>query len=159
MTGTFIDTILICTMTGLSIVITEAWKVPGLKGVTVTSYAFSHGLPFSNTVASFILMMCLVFFAFTTILGWNYYSERCLEYLTPSKKANKAFKYIYIFNVFIGSFISLSTVWTISDIFNGLMAIPNMIAIFALSGVIVKETKAFFKEDKQEILDISTEVN
>ncbi|HBZ51048.1 MAG TPA: sodium:alanine symporter family protein, partial [Erysipelotrichaceae bacterium] len=64
-----------------------------------------------------------------------------------------------IFNVFIGSFISLSTVWTISDIFNGLMAIPNMIAIFALSGVIVKETKAFFKEDKQEILDISTEVN
>ncbi len=158
MTGTFIDTILICTMTGLSIVITGAWKMPGLKGVTVTSYAFSHGLPFSSNVAAFILMMCLVFFAFTTILGWNYYSERCLEYLTPSKKANKIFKYVYIFNVFIGSFISLSTVWTISDIFNGLMAIPNMIAIFALSGVIVEETKRFFKES-QESLEISAQLD
>ncbi len=82
MTGTFIDTIVICTLTGLSIVLTGAWQVDGLEGVQVTTYAFQNGLPFPHVVSSFVLMMCLVFFAFTTILGWDYYSERCLEYLT-----------------------------------------------------------------------------
>lgn len=82
MTGTFIDTIVICTLTGLSIVLTGAWKVPGLEGVQVTTYAFQKGLPFPNEFAAFVLMLCLVFFAFTTILGWDYYSERCLEYLS-----------------------------------------------------------------------------
>ncbi len=78
MTGTFIDTIIICTMTGLSIVITGAWDI-GLEGVAVTTHAFQTGLPFAPQVSSFLLMACLVFFAFTTILGWNYYGERCLE--------------------------------------------------------------------------------
>lgn len=82
MTGTFIDTIVICTLTGLSIVLTGAWQVEGLEGVQVTTYAFQNGLPFPAEVSSFILMLCLVFFAFTTILGWDYYSERCLEYLS-----------------------------------------------------------------------------
>ena len=82
MTGTFIDTIVICTMTGLAIVMTGAWQVNGLKGVAVTTYAFNNGLPIPTVISSFLLMMCLVFFAFTTILGWDYYSERCLEYLT-----------------------------------------------------------------------------
>ncbi len=82
MTGTFIDTIIICTMTGLSIVLTGAWQVEGLEGVRVTTYAFNQGLPIPASVSSFLLMLCLVFFAFTTILGWDYYSERCLEYLT-----------------------------------------------------------------------------
>ena len=77
MTGTFIDTIVICTLTGLSIVITGAWQVEGLEGVAVTSYAFENGLPFPARVSALILMLCLVFFAFTTILGWDYYSERC----------------------------------------------------------------------------------
>ena len=85
MTGTFIDTIVICTMTGLSIVLTGAWQVEGIEGVQVTTYAFQHGLPFPGQV-SFVLMICLVFFAFTTILGWDYYSERCLEYLTHGHK-------------------------------------------------------------------------
>ena len=79
MTGTFIDTIVICTMTGLSIVLTGAWQVEGLEGVAVTTYAFQNGLPFPSQVSAFVLMICLVFFAFTTILGWYYYSERCLE--------------------------------------------------------------------------------
>ncbi len=150
MTGTFIDTIVICTLTGLSIVLTGAWQVPGLEGVDVTTYAFQQGLPFPPQISAFILMLCLVFFAFTTILGWDYYSERCLEYLSGGNiKHVKIFRWIYILAVFIGPYMTVSAVWTIADIFNGLMAIPNMIAIFALSGVVVKETRDFFQRHKE----------
>ena len=150
MTGTFIDTIVICTLTGLSIVLTGAWQVPGLEGVDVTTYAFQQGLPFPPQISAFILMLCLVFFAFTTILGWDYYSERCLEYLSGGNiKHVKIFRWIYIIAVFIGPYMTVSAVWTIADIFNGLMAIPNMIAIFALSGVVVKETRDFFQRHKE----------
>ena len=149
MTGTFIDTIVICTLTGLSIILTGAWKVEGLEGVAVTTYAFQKGLPFPAEVSAFILMLCLVFFAFTTILGWDYYSERCLEYLSGGNmKHVTIYRWLYIFAVFIGPYMTVSAVWTIADIFNGLMAIPNMIAIFALNGVIVKETKDFFQRHK-----------
>ena len=151
MTGTFIDTIVICSMTGISIVLTGAHLQPGLEGVNVTSYAFQNGLPFPSQVSAFVLMLCLVFFAFTTILGWDYYSERCLEYLSGgSKKSVMVFRWLYILAVFIGPFMTVSAVWTIADIFNGLMAIPNMIALFALSGVVAKETKSFFKKMKEE---------
>jgi len=150
MTGTFIDTIVICTLTGLSIVLTGAWQVKGLEGVGVTTYAFQKGLPFPPEVSAFVLMLCLVFFAFTTILGWDYYSERCLEYLSGGNmKYVKIFRWIYILAVFIGPYMTVSAVWTIADIFNGLMAIPNMIAIFALSGVVAKETRDFFKRHKE----------
>lgn len=155
MTGTFIDTIVICTMTGLSIVLTGAWKVDGLEGVQITTYAFQKGLPFPEQLSAFLLMLCLVFFAFTTILGWDYYSERCLEYLTGGKmKSVKVYRWLYIIAVFIGPYMTVSAVWTIADIFNGMMAIPNMIALFALSGVIAKETKDFFARRKNgEIAD------
>ena len=150
MTGTFIDTIVICTLTGLSIVLTGAWQVEGLEGVQVTTYAFQNGLPFPAEVPSFILMLCLVFFAFTTILGWDYYSERCLEYLSGGNmKHVKVYRWIYILAVFIGPYMTVSAVWTIADIFNGLMAIPNMIALFALSGVVVKETRDFFQRHNE----------
>lgn len=146
MTGTFVDTIIICTMTGLAIVITGAWQVEGIEGVAVTTYAFNQGLPIPQVVSSFLLMLCLVFFAFTTILGWDYYSERCLEYLTGGKmKVVKVYRWLYILAVFIGPYMTVKAVWTIADIFNGLMAIPNMIAIFALSGVVIAETKEFLK--------------
>ena len=100
-------------------------------------------------------MLCLVFFAFTTILGWDYYSERCLEYLSKgSKKTILTYRWVYILAVFIGPYMTVSAVWTIADIFNGLMAIPNMIAIFALNGVVVKETRDFFTRHKNgEIQD------
>ena len=151
MTGTFIDTIIICTMTGLSIVLTGAWQQEGLEGVQVTTYAFQEGLPISEQVAAFLLMLCLVFFAFTTILGWDYYSERCLEYLSgKNKKVILVYRWLYILAVFIGPYMTVKAVWTIADIFNGLMAIPNMIAIFALSGVVVKETKDFFKRHAEQ---------
>ena len=145
MTGTFIDTIVICTMTGLSIVLTGA-HTQGLEGVAVTTYAFQKGLPFGESGCAFLLMACLVFFAFTTILGWDYYSERCLEYLVgPKKAALNVYRWLYILMVLIGPFMTVSAVWTLADIFNGLMALPNLIAILALSGVIVSETKSYFK--------------
>ena len=144
MMGTVIDTLVICTMTGLCIVITGAWDM-GLEGVSVTDKAFQMGLPLPNQLCSFILMICLVFFAFTTILGWDYYSERCLEYLCGGKlKVVKVYRWIYILAIFIGPYMTVSAVWTIADIFNGLMAIPNLIALVALSGVVVAETKIYF---------------
>lgn len=149
MLGTYIDSIIICTMTGLAIVITGTWNI-GLEGVEVTTKAFQLGLPFPSAVASFILMICLIFFAFTTILGWNYYSERCLEYLTGNKqKIVKMFKWLYIFCVFAGPYMTVKAVWTIADIFNGLMAIPNLIAVLALNGVVVAETSIYFKKLKK----------
>lgn len=149
MTGTFIDTIVICTLTGLSIVLTGAWQADGLKGVQVTTYAFQNGLPIPAQISGFILMVCLVFFAFTTILGWDYYSERCLEYLTcKNQKTILIYRWLYILAVLIGPYMTVSAVWTIADIFNGLMALPNMIALFALSGVVARETRQFFRSGK-----------
>ena len=148
MTGTVIDTLIICTMTGLSIVVTGAWNI-GLEGVSVTNRAFQMGLPFPEQVSSFILMICLVFFAFTTILGWDYYSEKCMEYLVGNKPGVlKGFRWLYILAIFIGPFMTVSAVWTIADIFNGLMAFPNLIALVALSGVVVAETKKYFGKRK-----------
>ena len=147
MTGTFIDTVCICTMTGLTIMVTGAYDISiqkGLEGVDVTAQAFSSGLPWASGVGPCILMICLAFFAFTTILGWDYYSERSLEYLTGSMTAVKVYRWLYIFAVLIGPFFTVSAVWTIADIFNALMALPNLIALLALSGVIVKETRSYF---------------
>ena len=145
MTGTFIDTIIVCTMTGLAIVMTGAWDM-GLEGVAVTTKAFALGLPFPAKASAFILMMCLVFFAFTTILGWAYYSERCLEYLVNGKKfVITAFKWLYILAVFIGPFMTVSAVWTIADICNGLMAFPNLVALLALNGDVVSETRGYLE--------------
>ena len=146
MTGTFIDTIVICTMTGLSIVLAGSWNT-GLEGVQITMDAFQKGLPFPASVASFVLMVCLVFFAFTTILGWNYYGERCLEYLSNrNQKAVILYRWLYILAVFIGPYMTVEAVWNIADIFNALMAIPNLIAIIALRRVIADETRLFFEK-------------
>ncbi len=150
MTGTFIDTIVICTITGLAIVMTGAWKPAlGLEGAEITMYAFTEALPFAEGVSSFMLMICLIFFAFTTILGWDYYAERSIEYLTNSNmKFVKIYRYIYILAIFVGPYLTVSAVWTIADIFNGLMAIPNIIALLFLSGLIAKETNAYFNKNK-----------
>lgn len=149
MLGTFFDTIIICTMTGLTIVITGSWNM-GLDGYAVTEKAFGIGLPFPETISSFILMVCLIFFAFTTILGWNYYSERCLEYLTNgNNKVVKGYRIIYILCVFFGPFMTIKAVWTIADIFNGLMAIPNLVALIALSGVVALETGKYITKLKE----------
>ena len=149
MTGTFIDTIIICTMTGISVVLAGTWNDPNLEGVEITMAAFQKGLPFASAVASFILMLCLVFFAFTTILGWNYYGERCMEYLfNRNKKVVMTYRWLYILAVFIGPYMTVAAVWNIADIFNALMALPNLIALLVLSNVVVKETKDYFARMK-----------
>ncbi len=151
MTGTFIDTIVICTMTGLAIVVTGAWEPSlGLKGVDITIEAFSRGLAFlgpkSGTISSFFLMTALTFFAFTTILGWDYYSEKCLEYLVGTKRRGfvKLYRLLYVLVVFIGPYLTVSVVWGIADTFNGLMAFPNLVALVLLSPVVWKTTKDYF---------------
>lgn len=151
MTGTFIDTIVVCTMTGLTIVISGCIeKNPELHGVQITDAAFRYGLPFPEKLSSFLLMLCLMFFAFTTILGWNYYSERCLSYLTDSSVAATAvFRLLYIAAVFIGPYLTVEAVWNIADIFNGLMALPNVAALLTLSGVVASETKKYFDRLKK----------
>lgn len=148
MTGTFIDTILVCTMTGLSIVMEGSWD-KDLQGVEITTDAFCRGLPFPPRVSACLLMMCLACFAFTTILGWNYYAERCLSYLIgASPRVTKVFRYLYILAIFVGPYLTVEAVWNLADIFNGLMAIPNVIALLALSGVVSSETKDYFARRK-----------
>lgn len=148
MTGTFFDTIVICSMTGLSIVIGILIKpeIAQLTGFDMTNAAFQALLPrIPPVVVSFILMVSLVLFAFTTILGWDYYSERCIEYLSKGNMTPvKIYRWLYIAAVFVGPYMTVSAVWTIADIVNGLMAIPNIISLLILSGVIVKLTKDFF---------------
>lgn len=153
MCGTFIDTIIVCTMTGISIIMMGSYEAVNpvtnkpFEGVEVTTHAFQNGFSFlPSEIPAFVLMICLVFFAFTTILGWNYYGERCFEYLTNgNKRAVKIYRYLYIAAVFIGPYMTVAAVWTVADIFNGLMALPNLIAIVALSGVIASDSKDYFK--------------
>ena len=152
MTGTFIDTIVICTMTGLAIVVTGAWEPSlGLKGVDITIEAFGRGLsflgPHSGVVSSFFLMTALTFFAFTTILGWDYYSEKCLEYLVGSNRMGivKFYRFLYVAVVFVGPYLTVSVVWGIADTFNGLMAFPNLVALLLLSPVVGRVTRDYIK--------------
>lgn len=158
MLGTFIDTIIVCTMTGLAIVIAfytgpEAIGDQGLKGVALTAAAFNKVLGGDGQSVQFLLMLCLVFFAFTTILGWDYYSEKCLEYLTNGNMVIvMIFRWVYILAVLIGPYFTVNAVFTIADITNGLMAIPNCISLIVLSGVAAKETKSYF--DKKSSVKI-----
>ena len=144
-TGTFLDTIVICTMTGLCVVMTGAHE-QGLEGVEVTMHAFGYGLPWPPLVGYCVLAICLALFAFSTILGWDYYAERCFDYLTNGNNgAIKAYRWLYIAAVAIGPFLPLAVVWDFADLMNGLMAFPNLVALFALSGVVAKETKDFWQ--------------
>ena len=145
MTGTFIDTIIICTLTGLSLVVSGVWCGP-LNGAAMTESAFTMAFP---AFGSMLLLVGLVLFAFTTILGWNYYGERCVEYLM-GVKAILPYRIIFICLIACGPFLKLEEIWVLADIVNGLMAIPNLIALIALSGVVVAETKAYQKHLDEE---------
>lgn len=145
MTGTFIDTIIICTLTGLSLVVSGVWCGP-LNGAAMTESAFTMAFP---AFGSLLLLVGLVLFAFTTILGWNYYGERCVEYLM-GVKAILPYRIIFICLIACGPFLKLEEIWVLADIVNGLMAIPNLIALIALSGVVVAETKAYQKHLAEE---------
>ncbi len=139
MTGTFIDTIIICSLTGLTLIVSGVW-CGDVNGAAMTEAAFSSAFP---AAAKYLLTAGLVLFAFTTIIGWNYYGERCVEYLF-GVKGIKPYRYIFIGLVAIGAFLKLEMIWVLADIVNGLMAIPNLIALIGLSGVVVAETKAYF---------------
>lgn len=147
MTGTFFDTILICTMTGIAIVLTGALDT-GAEGAALTTEAFKMGLPIA-VVGKYVVNIGLIFFAFTTILGWNYYGERCIEYL-GGVKAIMPYRLIFIALVAIGPFLSLDLVFIIADIVNGLMALPNLIGLIGLRKVVVEETESYFKELKSK---------
>lgn len=155
MTGTFIDTIIICTMTGLAIVLTASFN-SGLEGAEMTTFAFENGIPFV-TIGKYIVNLGLIFFAFTTIIGWNYYGEKCIQYLIGIKGV-KFYKVIFIVFVGIGPFLSLNLVFVIADIVNGLMALPNLIGLIGLRNVVISETNNFFKNIKYNKTNKSKEV-
>jgi AGCS family alanine or glycine:cation symporter len=143
MTGTFFDTIVVCLMTGTVLIMTDSWT-EDLSGVYMTSYAFSTSLA---ETGSYIVTVGLMFFAFTTILGWNYYGERCTEFLF-GVKGILPYKIIYILIVSSGAFLTLDVIWVLADIVNGLMTIPNLIALLALRKVIAAETEQYFEKLK-----------
>lgn len=140
MTGTFIDTLIICTLTGLTILVTGVWS-GDLNGVALTQSAFSTVFSYFGPA---ILTIFLVLFAFTTILGWNYYGERCFEFLFGVRFI-WLYRVVFVVMVLLGGFIELDMVWIIADIVNALMALPNLIALLVLSPVVIAETKKYFK--------------
>lgn len=151
MTGTFLDTIIVCTMTGLVIVMTGAWQ-GSEKGAEITNLAFSQGL--FSSLGSIIVTVGLIFFAFTTILGWCYYGERCFVYLTRGKtKGIKFYRVAFILLIAAAPFLQLDTIWTLADIVNGLMAFPNLIALVALRHIVIDETKSYFDRLKKGLID------
>ena len=139
MTGTFIDTLIICTLTGLTILVTGVWN-GNLDGVALTQSAFSTVFSYFGPA---LLTIFLVLFAFTTILGWNYYGERCFEFLFGVRFI-WLYRVVFVAMVLLGGFIELDMVWVIADIVNALMALPNLIAILTLSPVVIAETKKYF---------------
>ena len=147
MTSTFYI-VTICIMTGLAIVMAGTWNMEGVEGVDIATLAFENGLPFlPKIIPSCIIMVAITFFAFSSIVGWTVYGIRCLDYLTNnSKKAQTIYKWLWILAVFIGPYLSISIIWDASNLFNGLMAIPNLIALIFLSRRVMKETNQYFKE-------------
>lgn len=144
MTGTFIDTIIICSMTGLVLIVTGAWH-SGEAVTTLTRSAFDIGLP--GNFGGFIVSFGIIFFAYSTILGWAYYGEKCMEYLW-GVKALLPYRLVYSLCVAVGAAVKLELVWNFADVMNGLMAIPNLIGLLGLSGVIVAETNRFLGDRK-----------
>ncbi|UVW34004.1 sodium:alanine symporter family protein [SAR92 clade bacterium H455] len=148
MLGTFIDTLIICTMTGLVLVVTGVWDGE-LYGAAMTSAAFSSQLPFGDI----ILTLCIILFAFTTMLGWSYYGERCAEFLL-GPKVIVPFRVLWVAGIFLGTQMSLGLVWKMSDVLNGMMAIPNLIALVFLAPVVFRLSKEYFAEEEQVLKEI-----
>ncbi len=143
MTQTFIDTLVVCSFTGLAIITTGAWQT-GLDGPALTQNAFATGLP--GQWGGIVVAVCLALFAFSTILGWSYYGEKSLEYLVGAR-AVMPYRIAFVLAAFIGSLGTVEVVWLLSDVLNGLMAIPNLIGLLLLSGLIVRETRTYFNKN------------
>ncbi len=160
MTQTFIDTIVVCSITGFAIIATGAWTrvdpITGaaFTGAPLTAQAFETGLP--GTFGDAIVALGLAFFAFSTILGWGYYGERAIEYLL-GERAIKPYRVVFIASAFLGAAVlqlaaqqrqGFQLVWDFSDVMNGAMAIPNLIGLLILSPVILRETRGYFQRDR-----------
>ncbi|OBF93728.1 sodium:alanine symporter [Mycobacterium sp. 852002-51152_SCH6134967] len=148
MTQTFIDTLVVVSFTALTIVVTGVWKDAGPEeAASFTARAFAEGLP--GGWGSVIVTLSVMFFAFSTLLGWSYYGERCMEYLF-GRKAVVPYRIVFIVVIYVGATTALTTVWTFSDVMNGLMALPNLIGLLILSPLIYRETRAYFSEEHPE---------
>ena len=148
MTGTFIDTIVVCSVTGLVIVTTGMWKQADLEtltGAQLTTRAFEAGLPGPGGIT---VVVGLILFAYSTILGWAYYGEKCFEYLFGTR-AITLYRILWTVAVYAGSVATFGLVWDFADVMNGLMAVPNLISLLALSGVVVRETRRYFERGRQ----------
>ncbi|BBY44855.1 alanine/glycine:cation symporter family protein [Mycolicibacterium celeriflavum] len=146
MTQTFIDTLVVVSFTALTIVVTGVWKEAGPdEAASFTARAFAEGLP--GTWGSIIVTLSVIFFAFSTLLGWSYYGERCMEYLF-GRKAVFPYRIVFIIVIYIGATIALKPVWTFSDVMNGLMALPNLVGLIILSPLVYRETRAYFRGDE-----------
>jgi AGCS family alanine or glycine:cation symporter len=146
MLGTFIDTLIICTMTGLVLIVTDVWS-SDLQGAAMTLQVFDSSLPFGGD----ILSLCIALFAFTTMLGWSYYGERCAQFLLGPKVV-LPFRVLWVVGIFLGTQMSLGLVWKMSDALNGMMAIPNLIALLLLSPVVFKLTRQYYQQSTDETL-------
>lgn len=147
-TGTFWDTVIVCAITGITIINAGVWN-QGLDGGALTNAAFAN----IGAIGPIVLTIGLLTFVFSTILGWSYYGEKCVEYLFRTKKAVLPYRVLYTIAIFFGAVMSLSLVWDLADLFNGLMAVPNLISLIALSGVIVKETKEYLWDNNLDKVD------
>jgi len=143
MIGTFIDTIIICSMTGLAIICSGVWT-SGVKGASLSTAAFESALP---GVGGYLVAIALIIFTFTTILGWSYYGEKCWIYLA-GRKTVLPFRILWVLAVFGGAVFQLDFVWLLADTLNALMAIPNLVALLLLSPVVLKLTKDYFDKNQ-----------
>jgi|688.fasta_scaffold15916_2 AGCS family alanine or glycine:cation symporter len=143
MTGTFIDTIIVCSITGIVLVMGGQFK-SGVTGAALTAQTFDMMLPGPG---GWIVTIGLIFFAFSTILGWSYYGEKCAQYAL-GKRIVWPYRCLYTAFVMIGTVVSLDLVWAVSDVVNGLMAFPNLIGIVLLSGVVIKETQVYLSAER-----------
>lgn len=152
MTGTFIDTIVICTVTGLCLVVTGAWAAPA-EGVEITDMAWRSALPWSESLSSFLMMLCLIFFAFATVIGWNFYAEQCLRYLVGKREgAIRAYRAAYIAALAIGPYFTVAAAWEMADILNALMALPNLLALLLLRKTVIGESRSALRENNIGIM-------
>ena len=147
MLGTFIDTLIICTMTGLVLIVTDVWN-SDLQGAAMTLQVFDSSLPFGGD----ILSLCIALFAFTTMLGWSYYGERCAQFLLGPKVV-LPFRVLWVVGIFLGTQMSLGLVWKMSDALNGMMAIPNLIALLLLSPVVFKLTRQYYQQSADNTVE------
>ncbi|MFZ4450401.1 alanine/glycine:cation symporter family protein [Salibacterium aidingense] len=149
MTQVFIDTIIICSITGIALVMGGMYRGESsdVDGAALTSATFEM---FLGPAGAFIVSIGLIFFCYSTMLGWSYYGERCIYYLTKRPSSIFIYRVVFVLAIFFGAILKLDTVWAIADIMNGMMAAPNLIGLLGLSGIVVAETTHFLKIKREE---------